>query len=54
MMSHVVCGALGASQASLRVSSQMWMAECESVVLASLLHRLEASCFTVCKCTGLR
>ena len=36
MTSHVACDALGASRASLRVSSEAWMtAECESVVLVS-------------------
>ena len=51
MTSHVARGALGASQASLHVSSETWMmAECESVVSLLLSHRLEASCFTVCKC----
>ena len=54
MTSHVARDALGASRASLRVSSETWMvAECEFVVLASLSHRLEASCFMVCKCRGL-
>ena len=53
MTSHVAGGALGASRASLCVSSETWMmAECESV-LVSLSHRFEASNFTVCKCTGL-
>ena len=33
MTSHVACGALGASWASLPVSSETWkMAECESVL----------------------
>ena len=33
------------------VSSEAWMmAECESLLLSL---RLEASCFTVCKCMGL-
>ena len=40
MMSHVVRGALGASRASLHVSSETWMmAECESV-LASFVAQV--------------
>jgi len=50
MTSHV---ALGASRASLRVSSEAWrMAECESV-LASFVAQVRGVKFTVCKCTGL-
>ena len=52
MMSHVVCGALGASQASLRrlacvyrLKRGWWSA---SLLFSLLLsHRLETSCFTI-------
>ena len=45
MTSHVVRGALGALRASLRVSSQTWMAECESVVLASFVAQVRGVMF---------
>ena len=46
MTSHVACGALGASRASLCVSSEAWMvAECRFVVLASFVAQVRAVMF---------
>ena len=46
MTSHVACGALGASWASLCVSSEVWMvAECRSVVLASFVAQVRGVMF---------
>jgi len=46
MTSHVARGTFGASQASLRVLSEMWMmAECESVVLALFVTQVRGVMF---------
>ena len=46
MTSHVPRGTLGASRASLRLSSEAWMmAECESVVPASFVAQVRGVMF---------
>ena len=46
MTSHVARGTLGASRASLRVSSEAWMmVECESVVPASFVAQVRGVMF---------
>ena len=55
MTSHVGCGALGASRASLRVSSKAWMmAECESVVLVSFVTQVRGVMFYGLQVHGAR
>ena len=54
MTSHVAHGALGASQASLSVSSETWMAKCESVFLTSFVAQVRGIVFYGLQVHGAR